>query len=71
MNCPTPSKRCYASRKDAKREKHGQGPFREIAHDALLRPYKCSCGQFHLGHLGREVIAGVKSRAQAYGRRTA
>lgn len=68
--CPTPYKRCYGSRKDAKRYKHGSGPLRSIAHDALLRPYRCGCGWWHLGHLGRQVIRGARSRAQVYGKTT-
>lgn len=60
MSCPTPGKRLYKSRKEARHAKHAKG--------GLLRPYLCACGWYHLGHLGSEVVAGIKSRAQAYGR---
>ena len=45
--CPHPSKACYASKKRAKLSlKRMTGV---VGHETL-RPYRCVCGTWHLGH---------------------
>lgn len=62
------SKLNFYSRREARREtrKHH---YRTGGH---MNTYWCDgCVAWHIGHLGAEVIAGWKSRSEAYGRAAA
>lgn len=51
IECPTPGKHRHGSKRDAllAQESHE----REFGIDLSLRPYRCVCGAWHLGHRGK------------------
>lgn len=64
-SCPTPDKRRFATRKEAKAFlSHGRKKrTRQLS--AGMKVYLCPCGDFHMGHL--HVIAKHLGRSEYYG----
>lgn len=66
-DCPTPLKKRFHTKKEAKQAllsvwvKHRRG-----GRSGRLQPYRCECGSWHLGHLAAEVISGLLTRADVY-----
>jgi hypothetical protein len=46
-NCPTPSKQAFSTKA---RAKISLKRLRSVGDRDELRPYRCPCGYFHLGH---------------------
>ncbi len=58
-------KQGYSSRKAARKARRTSP---DLAGVSGLAAYLCpDCALFHLGHVGRQIVSGERSRAEVYG----
>lgn len=62
--CPTPNKRAHGSETDAWRHANA---LRRAGASVDLKPYRCACGAWHVGHSVVSLMQRVR-RAKRLGR---